>query len=176
LVYGLLLLQTLPLVLVPLEHLRHVSIASDIPQPQPQLVEVLAPSLSTTRSLTLDMPVGRDGVLPDLSSFGHLTQLVWQLHRPAATGAANGGARKYPESDDLLMCLRGCGGLVELTLSGWTWLDARLALAAAGAHPALRRLRLEGCGALPTSSMCGPQQRLQRVQNLLRPSLVLEMV
>jgi hypothetical protein len=110
-------------------------------------------------------------MLPDLSSFCHLTRLVYTVPCITATGE-----QKYPLPDDLLWCLRGCGGLVELTLSGWTWLDARIALAAAGAHPGLRRLRLVGCGVLPASSMCKPKQRLQNIRCLLRPSLRLVVV
>jgi hypothetical protein len=93
-----------------------------------------------------------------------------------AAAAAGGAAVAPPDVEDLLWVLRGCRGLVELTLSGWTWLDARLALALAGAHPVLRRLRLEGCGVLPGNSRGSSQQRLQRIRSLLRPSLVLEVV
>lgn len=173
-VYAVLLLQTLPLVWQPLRYLRHVSIKADMSNRQ--LVEVLAPSLFTTRSLHLDMPLGADRTLPDLSACCHLTQLVWTTKSPAAAAFTQAGSQQYTQPDDLLWVLRGCGGLVELTLCGWTWLDARLALALAGAHPCLRRLRLEGCGSLPASSMCGPQERLQRLRSPLRPSLVVEVV
>jgi hypothetical protein len=155
-----------------LKHLQHVVMRFDAADPQ--LVEVLAPSLSTTCRLDLAMPLCEAGILPDLSLFCQLTRLVWTVPDNTATGPA--GEQEYPLPDDLLWCLRGCGGLVEITLTGWTWLDARLALAAAGAHSALRRLRLEGCGVLPASSMSGPQQRLQNIRCLLRPSLVLEVV
>jgi hypothetical protein len=168
------LLQTLPRLLRPLSRLRSVRIFADMSLPH--LVEVLLPTLSTTRSLTLSMPLGAEGTLPDLSACCYLTQLVWTTKQDAAAAATQAGSQQYPQPDDLLWCLRGCGGLVELTLCGWTWLDARLALALAGAHPCLRRLRLKGCGSLPASSMCGPQERLQRLRSLLRPSLVVEVV
>lgn len=175
------LLQALPLVHAPLKHLQRLHLLAAVHHPQ--LVEVLGACLSTTRSLTLTMPAGADGVLPDLSACCHLTQLVWTTKPPSAeammqAAAAAGGVAvaEPPDSEDLLWVLRGCGGLVELTLCGWTWLDARLALALAGAHPALRRLKLEGCGSLPGNSRGSSQQRLQRIRSLLRPSLVLEVV
>lgn len=175
------LLQALPLVHAPLKDLQRLHMLARVHHPQ--LVEVLGACLSTTRSLTLSMPVGTNGVLPDLSACCHLTQLVWTTKPPTAeammqAAAAAGGAAvaEPPDSEDLLWSLRGCGGLVELTLSGCVWLDARLALALAGTHPCLRRLRLEGCGVLPGNSRGSSQQRLQRIRGLLRPSLVLEVV
>jgi hypothetical protein len=165
----------LPLALQPLQHLQRVQIKTT--DPQPQLVEVLAPSLSTTRSLDLAMPQGPDGTLPDLSACCYLTQLVWTTTPPDAAAEAEADGQdpvEPPDLEDLLWSVRGCGGLVELTLSGWTWLDARLALAAAGAHSALRLLRLQACGVLPGKDRRSSEQRLQRIRGLLRPSLVLE--
>jgi hypothetical protein len=178
------LLQALPLALVPLTHLQRVQITADVACPD--LVEVVGRSLSTTRSLTLDVPLGAYGWLPDLSLYRQLTRLVWTTQPPtagagagmAAAAAAAGGATivRWTEPEELLWSLRGCGGLVELSLTRWTWLDARLALAAAGAHPLLRLLKLEGCGVLPGSFKGSAEERLQRIRGLLRPSLVLEVV
>jgi hypothetical protein len=176
---GSLLLQTLPLALVPLSHLQRVRLV--LHSPAPQLVEVLFPSLSTTRELSLAMPLGADGVLPDLSACCHLTKLLWTTQPPgavamavAAAAAGDTAVADWPVPEDLLWSLRGCGGLVELALGAWIWYDAGVALALAGAHPFLKRLSMICCMALKGNRRSSPQQRLQRVRGLLRPGLVLK--
>jgi hypothetical protein len=170
----LLLLQALPLVPGPLPHLR--SVLFQLFTPCPQLVEALAPSLATARCLGLVMPLTADGTLPDLFACCHVTQLVWQVCQQAA--AEEAAEQQKPNIEDLMWSLRGCGGLVVLNLGSWTWLDARIALALAGAHPALRQLQLEGCGSLAPGNNYGARaaRQLQLIRALLRPTLEVKVI